>query len=139
MAAANSSGLTSPVGGVGAGREGGIEGEGGDGKLANLGGLLSVVDSSDLTSATAAAGAGRDGAVDGEGGAGAGREDGVDGEVADLGGQVAADVDCCGSSNLAAENLRSPEKVAAASLAKVWTEQPTQNSRWTSGIVGGVK
>jgi hypothetical protein len=87
MAAANSSGLTSPVGGAGAGREGG------DGELANLGGLLSVVDSSDLTSATAAAGAGRDGAVDGEGGAGAGREDGVDGEVADLGGQVAADVD----------------------------------------------
>ncbi|KAM0850718.1 hypothetical protein ACQ4PT_052904 [Festuca glaucescens] len=138
MAAANSSGLTSPVGGAGAGREGGIEGEGGDGELANLGGLLSVVDSSDLTSATAAAGAGRDGAVDGEGGAGAGREDGVDGEVADLGGQVAADVDCCGSSNPSTLMFYSPEKAAATAVAKVWKENPASSSHFTSGFVGGI-
>ncbi|KAM0927359.1 hypothetical protein ACQ4PT_002830 [Festuca glaucescens] len=138
MAAANSSGLTSPVGGAGAGREGGIEGEGGDGELANLGGLLSVVDSSDLTSATAAAGAGRDGAVDGEGGAGAGREDGVDGEVADLGGQVAADVDCCGSSNPSTLMFYSPEKAAAIAVAKVWKENPASSSRFTAGFVGGI-
>ncbi|KAM0884032.1 hypothetical protein ACQ4PT_031266 [Festuca glaucescens] len=138
MAAANSSGLTSPVGGAGAGREGGIEGEGGDGELANLGGLLSVVDSSDLTSATAAAGAGRDGAVDGEGGAGAGREDGVDGKVADLGGQVAADVDCCGSSNPSTLMFYSPEKAAATAVAKVWKENPASSSRFTSGFVGGI-
>ncbi|KAM0926931.1 hypothetical protein ACQ4PT_003084 [Festuca glaucescens] len=138
MAAANSSGLTSPVGGAGAGREGGIEGEGGDGELANLGGLLSVVDSSDLTSATTAAGAGRDGAVDGEGGAGAGREDGVDGEVAYLGGQVAADVDCCGSSNLSTLMFYSPEKAAATAVAKVWKENPASSSRFTSGFVGGI-
>ncbi|KAM0850968.1 hypothetical protein ACQ4PT_052720 [Festuca glaucescens] len=138
MAAANSSGLTSPVGGAGAGREGGIEGEGGDGELANLGGLLSVVDSSDLTSATAAAGAGRDGAVDGEGGTGAGREDGVDGEVADLGGQVAADVDCCGSSNPSTLMFYSPEKAAATAVAKVWKENPASSSRFTSGFVGGI-
>ncbi|KAM0880742.1 hypothetical protein ACQ4PT_033378 [Festuca glaucescens] len=132
MAAANSSGLTSPVGGAGAGREGG------DGELANLGGLLSVVDSFDLTSATAAAGAGRDGAVDGEGGAGAGREDGVDGEVAYLGGQVAADVDCCGSSNPSTLMFYSPEKAAATAVAKVWKENPASSSRFTSGFVGGI-
>jgi hypothetical protein len=133
MAVANSSGLTSPVGGAGAGREGG------DGELANLGGLLSVVDSSDLTSATAAAGAGRDGAVDGEGGAGAGREDGVDGEVADLGGQVAADVDCCGSSNPSTLMFYSPEKAAASAVANVWKENPASSSRLTSGFVGGIE
>jgi imidazolonepropionase-like amidohydrolase len=133
MAAANSSGLTSPVGGAGAGREGG------DGVLANLGGLLSVVDSSDLTSATATAGAGRDGVVDGEGGAGAGREDGVDGEVADLGGQVAADVDCCGSSNPSTLMFYSPEKAAASAVANVWKENPTSSSRFTSGFVGGIE
>ncbi|XP_071676965.1 uncharacterized protein [Lolium perenne] len=138
MAAANLSGLTSPVGGAGAGREGGIEGEGGEGELGNLGGLLSVVDSSNLPSATAAAGAGRDGDVDGEGGAGAGREDGVDGEVADLGGQVAADVDCCGSSNPSTLMVYSPEKAATTAVAKVCKENPASSSRFTSGFVGGI-
>jgi hypothetical protein len=38
MAAVNSSDPTSPVGGAGAGSGGGVEGEGGDGEFADLGG-----------------------------------------------------------------------------------------------------
>ncbi|KAM0911534.1 hypothetical protein ACQ4PT_013443 [Festuca glaucescens] len=67
MAAANSSGLTSPVGGAGAGRDGGVEGEGGDGEFADMGGLLAAVNSSGLTSPVGGAGARRDGGVDGFG------------------------------------------------------------------------
>jgi hypothetical protein len=120
MAAANSSGLTSPVGGAGAGRDGGVEGEGGDGEFADLGGPLMVADSFDLTSPVGGAGAGRDGGVEGEGG---------DGDFVDLAELLAADVDCCRSSNPAALKFYSPEKETAADVAKFWKEHHANSTR----------
>ncbi|KAM0840574.1 hypothetical protein ACQ4PT_059567 [Festuca glaucescens] len=91
MAAANSSGLSSPVGGAGAGGDSGGERDGGSGDYGELAGFL------------------------------------------------AEDVDCCGSSNPAAPKFSSPEKAAAAAVAKVWKEHPAESTRWTSGFLGGIK
>jgi hypothetical protein len=54
------------------------------------------------------------------------------------GGQVAADVDCCGSLTPVTLKFYSPEKAAAAAVAKVWKEHPANNTRWTSGFLGGI-
>jgi hypothetical protein len=55
------------------------------------------------------------------------------------GGQVAADVDCCGSSNPSTLMFYSPEKAAASAVANVWKENPASSSRLTSGFVGGIE
>jgi hypothetical protein len=33
----------------------------------------------------------------------------------------------------------SPEKAAAAAVAKVWKERPADSTRWTSGFLGGIE
>ncbi|KAM0913212.1 hypothetical protein ACQ4PT_012281 [Festuca glaucescens] len=99
MAAANSSGVSSPAGGAGAGGDSG----GGAGDYGKLSGFLAA-------------------------------------EVDCCGSSnPAANVDCYGSSNPAVLKFSSPEKAAAVAAAKVWKEHTAKSSRWTSRFLGGMK
>ena len=83
-------------------------------------------------------------AASSQGGAGTrdGGEEAVDGGGAlthggsGLGGG-AEEGDCCGSSNPVTVKEVSPSKAAAATVARVWKEQPSQSNLWTTGL-GGV-